>query len=262
MDRDILPARPLLQTLSRLVARAMLFAAMTLVPLMAGLAPAHAENLSFAGTWDTQTDKGLQYDMVLKQHGNQVSGTFVERDNGTKGQITGSVSDNVLEFHWTEGEFSGDGQFALSADGTSFTGVYNADDNPKLTAPYQHGKWTGTRTSNNTGLAGGVADFSGFLSVESDKGWQYVFTIVQNGASVHATYIAANGGGIKDEGTMIGKVTGHTLKFRWQQGEFTGKGEFTLDADGSVTGTYSADPNTKLPPEFLSGTYTGHLATK
>ena len=76
-----------------------------------------------------------------------MNGTYVVQ-NGDRGKISGKVHDNnVLEFKLEQdGGYKGTGQFALSADGNSFTGSYRIDPNKKITDPsYLQGTWSGKR---------------------------------------------------------------------------------------------------------------------
>jgi hypothetical protein len=67
--------------------------------------------------------------------------------DGSKGQISGRVRDGVLEFKWEQdGGYRGTGQFALAADGNSFSGSYRTDPNKKITDPsLLQGIWNGKR---------------------------------------------------------------------------------------------------------------------
>jgi hypothetical protein len=100
----------------------------------------------FTGTWNTKTDKNWTYTITFIQEGRAVTGTYVAQD-GSKGRIRGNYGANILEFTWEQdGGFRGTGQFALAADGNSFSGVYRANPHPKLTDPRSlQGTWTGTR---------------------------------------------------------------------------------------------------------------------
>jgi len=108
--------------------------------------PAPVNHSGFTGAWDSRTDKGWTYAITLRQDGRNVSGSYVAQ-NGDKGKISGRVKDNVLEFKWEQdGGFKGTGQFALAADGNSFSGVYTSEPNKKITDPrYLQGTWNGTR---------------------------------------------------------------------------------------------------------------------
>jgi len=101
---------------------------------------------TFTGTWDTRTDKNWTYVITFDQDGRSVSGKYVAQ-NGDRGKISGKVKDGVLEFKWEQdGGFKGNGQFALSSDGRSFSGIYTAEPNKKLTDPrLLQGSWSGTR---------------------------------------------------------------------------------------------------------------------
>jgi hypothetical protein len=229
---------------------------MVAATVVLGASSGIAVELSFQGSWDTKTDKNWDYKMDLVEQGDQVSGGYVAAQDGSHGQINGIVKDGVLRFNWVQGEFRGKGQFALSADGNSFSGVYQAEDNPKLGANFLTGKWTGVR---HVDLGSGGVDFSGSWLSQTDKGWTYRFIVAQEGNSVTGTYEAFDTADhAQGTGSIRGKVEGRVLKFKWQQGEFHGTGEFSLDDSGrAFTGVYAADPNPKLAPEFLQGTWSG-----
>jgi hypothetical protein len=105
-----------------------------------------AKQATFSGTWDTRTDKNWSYVITFTQDGRNVSGRYVAQD-GSKGQISGRVRDGVLEFKWEQdGGYRGTGQFALAADGNSFSGSYRTDPNKKITDPsLLQGIWNGKR---------------------------------------------------------------------------------------------------------------------
>ncbi len=96
---------------------------------------------SFAGTWDT--DYG---NMVLTVNGDKVTGTYDDHE----GMINGTVSDNKLTGTWTQAptrappDDAGDFVFTLSADGSSFQGLwrYGYSDDP---GKKYDGFWYGTR---------------------------------------------------------------------------------------------------------------------
>jgi hypothetical protein len=225
---------------------AALFAAFAVSALIAApVTPAAAATASFAGKWDTITDKNWTYTLDLEQDGKHVTGDYVAMDGGT-GEIDGFVKGSVLKFNWTQGEFEGTGQFAMNADGDSFTGVYQADQNDKLPPEFLQGKWTGTRQK--------PGNFGGVWDTKTDKNWTYVITLIQKGKNVNGTYVAQDGG----TGEIDGKVSGKVLQFDWEQGEFKGTGQFSLAANGKTfTGVYQAEPNAKLGPEYLQGTWSG-----
>jgi hypothetical protein len=100
---------------------------------------------SYSGTWGTRTDKNWTYMVTLKANGAAVTGTYVAQ-NGGRGQINGTVNGGVLQFKWTQdGGFAGTGQFALAADGNSFSGTYQADPHDQLSLEYRNGFWVGFR---------------------------------------------------------------------------------------------------------------------
>ncbi|MBV9470284.1 MAG: hypothetical protein JOZ57_13690, partial [Abitibacteriaceae bacterium] len=78
---------------------------------------------TFDGVWFT--DFG---EMHLTQQGNQVSGTY-DYDGG---KLTGTVTDSVLRFQWTQTGGKGSGRFLLAADGKSFNGYWYRGADPAL----------------------------------------------------------------------------------------------------------------------------------
>ncbi len=88
---------------------------------------------TFDGVWFT--DFG---EMHLTQQGNQVSGTY-DYDGG---KLTGTVTDSVLRFQWTQAGGKGSGRFLLAADGKSFKGYWYRGADPALADQV----WNGTRS--------------------------------------------------------------------------------------------------------------------
>jgi CubicO group peptidase (beta-lactamase class C family) len=124
--------------------------------------------LNFAGSWSTSTDKGgWLYDLTMTQTGTNVTGNYTVTtagdQQGTKGQITGTVSGSTLSLKWTQdykttpNAFTGTAQFTLCADGNHFAGPYQSTGGPSaslLTPDLLIGTWIGTRK----GTAAGVQD--------------------------------------------------------------------------------------------------------
>jgi hypothetical protein len=98
---------------------------------------------TFTGRWNAEA-QGSAYTFNLTQTGDNVSGAYVGGDgpNGSQGQITGTLTGNVLRFQWwqTDG-VRGMGKFTLSADGSAFTGSYTLGSNPDVA----EGSWNGRR---------------------------------------------------------------------------------------------------------------------
>jgi hypothetical protein len=88
---------------------------------------------TFGGTWFT--DFG---EMHLTQQGNQVTGTY-DYDGG---KITGTVTDNVLRFQWTQNGGNGSGRFMLGPGGKTFNGFWYRGDDPAAA----NNTWNGTRS--------------------------------------------------------------------------------------------------------------------
>jgi len=164
----------------------MRFAAFAVFFLAATAPIALAAESSYAGTWDTKTDKGWRYEITFFQKGSQVSGTYVVQ-NGDKGRINGVVNGDVLQFNWQQdGGYTGTGQFAIAPDGNAFQGVYRSDDHPNLeNSSLLQGTWSGTRRPST--------DFSGIWDTRTDKGWSYEITFFQKGSQVSGTYVVQNG---------------------------------------------------------------------
>jgi hypothetical protein len=95
-------------------------------PLLASTVPASScgtpasATPTFTGTWNTTFGS-----MTLTQTGNQVTGTYVDCSNPAA-TISGTVAGSVLDGTWTEPCHNAQGliHFVLSADGSSFTGLW------------------------------------------------------------------------------------------------------------------------------------------
>jgi CubicO group peptidase (beta-lactamase class C family) len=136
----------------------------------AAVGPTHAQ--TFAGSWSTSTDKvGWFYDMTLTQTGANVTGNYTVTtagdQQGTKGDIKGTVSGSTLKLTWNQetrkqgqvqaNAFTGTAEFTLCADNNHFMGTYTATGGPalpSLTKDLLAGTWIGTKK----GTAPGVQD--------------------------------------------------------------------------------------------------------
>jgi hypothetical protein len=99
------------------------------------------------------------------------------------------------------------------------------------------------------------ADFSGSWDTNTDKGWSYQIEMTQKGDRVTGTWVAVNDG---SRGQLSGRVNGGQLQFVWKQGEFTGTAQFSMADDGnSFTGVYETEEHPSLPPEYLTGVWSG-----
>ena len=95
-------------------------------PLLASTVPASScgtatsATPTFTGTWNTNFGP-----MTLTQTGNQVTGTYADCPNNGA-TISGVVAGSVLDGTWTEPCHNSHGliHFVLSADGSSFTGLW------------------------------------------------------------------------------------------------------------------------------------------
>lgn len=92
---------------------------------------------NFTGVWSTTF--GI---MRLRQSGRHVSGTYTYSD----GVIDGYVTNGTLKLHWLERDTNGKGpgEFVLSEDGDSFSGIWAYDETVENTS-----SWTGKRLSRD-----------------------------------------------------------------------------------------------------------------
>jgi hypothetical protein len=134
-------------------------------------------SFNFTGTWNTVTGKGKKIVITLRHDRsnsnivtgyytmNGLTGSYKPSDSSINGfvkvswraepvlqnlsPITGSVTDNVLRFTWSQDDHRhGAGRFTLSADGQSFEGTFSLTENPDDTSG---GTWNGTRAPNFAG---------------------------------------------------------------------------------------------------------------
>jgi hypothetical protein len=129
----------------------------------------------FTGTWNTVTGKGKKIVITLEQNRhnivsgyygvNGLTGSYKSSDSSINGfvnvswraepvlqnlsSITGTVTNNVLRFTWTQDDRRhGAGRITLSSDGESFEGTYSMTENPDDTSG---GTWKGTRQHSFAG---------------------------------------------------------------------------------------------------------------
>lgn len=202
----------------------------------------------FGGVWESKTDKNWTYTLDLEQDGNEVEGTYVSQD-GSTGEITGTVKGRVLRFEWDHenGRFTGTGQFKISSDGETFSGVYDTDETAKLAPEFLQGTWSGKRK--------GPVNFGGTWDTKTDKNWTYVITLKQKGDNVTGGYVAQNG----SKGSIAGHADGKVLEFDWTTEDgFEGTGTFTLSKNGDkFRGEYDTEPDSRLDANLLTGTWDG-----
>ena len=84
---------------------------------------------NFCGNWTTGVGQfHAPRNLTLSQSGNSVTGSYVRTGNDGRtytGNIdNGVVTGNVLKFHWTDGQDSGEGTFEMAANGQGFGGSY------------------------------------------------------------------------------------------------------------------------------------------
>lgn len=100
-----------------------------------------ASSGSFGGTWTSGWGK-----MVLTQSGSRVTGAYEH----SGGKLEGDVgADGKLRFRWSQAKGNhGIGEFALSADGKTFTGTWHYTDKDGAVLSGAGGTWAGSRAGN------------------------------------------------------------------------------------------------------------------
>lgn len=189
----------------------------------------------FTGKWNT--DFG---EMVLKQDGDKLTGTYYGQD----GNITGTVSGDTATGTWSESPSfqppwkAGDFIFTLSGDGTAIKGKWRWG-----TCGWD-GDIRGTRKdqSVNPLPPGPVQPVpSGAWTGKWDTGHNGLMTLTQTGNSVTGVYE-------HEGGRITGIVSGNVFTGTWSEApsyrppDDAGDMEFTLAADGkSFTGRWRYD---------------------
>lgn len=107
----------------------MRFCLPTLALICAGAAAVAADPPTFVGTWSTTYGQ-----MTLAEQNGTLSGSY-----GGRNGISGTVRDGKFVFTYFEPGVTGEGEFALSADGQSFAGRWR----PAGSANWSN--WTGKR---------------------------------------------------------------------------------------------------------------------
>lgn len=96
--------------------------------------PPPPAQLDVSGRWRTTLGR-----MTLRQTGNEITGTYFNRETGVYGTITGTLQNRRLRGRWTEQTRTGRLIFDFAANGNSFTGKYGRGNaEPNLT-------WNGAR---------------------------------------------------------------------------------------------------------------------
>jgi hypothetical protein len=102
----------------------------------------------FTGKWRVVANGGAwSYDMSLTQDGGTVAGSYVVVGTGGRGNITGRLDGNTLNFTWVDATgYAGTGRLTLPDGGGSFDGTYQVTFIPEgLTADLLQGTWRGQR---------------------------------------------------------------------------------------------------------------------
>lgn len=179
------------------------------------LCAAPAVALDCSGTW--QTTYG---ELVLRQHGDRVTGTYY---NGGA-TIAGTLDGSCLSFTYDETTARGEGKFTFADDGQSFTGTWRAAG----TADWS--RWDGTR-GTATIAAPAATGFAGVFSTSYG-----MMRLQRDGNRVSGLYAYS------DSSSLSGTVSGSKLTFRYTEPDVCGEGWFELSADGnSFAGKWKAD---------------------
>jgi hypothetical protein len=183
--------------------------------------------------------------MKIKQTGATVTARYGSAQTNT---ITGTVTGKVLRGTWKEGTSTGNLRFNMSADDSSFTGVYGDGAEPPTHdwggknvshAPQPAPGATTTASTPKTTSSPKAVEPASFAGVwTTDYG---VMKIKQAGAAITARY------GTAQTNTITGTVTGRTLRGKWKEGSSSGNVRFTISTDGTkFKGVYGdgAEPPT------------------
>ena len=108
-------------------------------------APAPPMGLSgWSGTWNTRTDSGGHFELVLRQNGQQIAGTFRDLNGNVQynGTLTGHLSGGRLTFTYIQPKTKGggNGTFALTNNGQGISGSGTHDGKKTF-------KWWGARAN-------------------------------------------------------------------------------------------------------------------
>lgn len=164
---------------------------------VATAAATDARPVGFAGSWQTTFGP-----MMLTVDAARATGTY-----GAGNTIEGEIAGDRLDFHYREPSEEGAGFFERRGD--SFAGMYRVEGGEADAV------WRGTRT---------VPEPRGF-----DGLWDTSFgrmRLVREGDAVNGTYDGAG------HSTIVGRLEGGRLVFRYQEPKIGGEGWFELDPDG------------------------------
>ncbi len=193
-------------------------------------------SVSFSGTWKTIAGGTHQYTVILKQVGNEMTGSY---SPGNGKIFDGVVSGNKVTFKWTQdGGYEGTGEFTMDQDGKGFKGSSTALKPKEFT-----NTWNTYEPE--------VASFAGNWETISDGQNSISLTVVQTGNKVTGLYPSKNG---KIEGTVVGQV----LRFKWESDGGSGSGRFVMNESGfSFSGTYNRGDDPDEVEATWNGTHKG-----
>jgi hypothetical protein len=106
-------------------------------------APAAASAADWVGRWDTTTDQGGHFELVLTQDGDAITGVFRDLNGNPQynGTLIGTLSGKTLKYRFTQLKAAGLGEFSIANAGQAISGEGRMNDADKT-----HFAWWGFKT--------------------------------------------------------------------------------------------------------------------
>jgi len=187
--------------------------------------------VSWTGVWNG-TDWNMT--MTLIQINGSVSGMYLEEENATSGNVSGTVSNGGynLTGTWSEENASGLLELTLAKSQDHFTGWWTFDN--------QTGPWNGVRSPGPAIVSSTPAPVVSWTGVWNDVDWNMTMTLAQTNGSVSGTYLEENATSGKISGTV--SSGGYNLTGTWSEGAKNGPFELTMaKSQDHFTGWYMSD---------------------
>ena len=206
-----------------------------------------------SGTWiaDITTNKEKVFkkipakiEFTIEQEGNRISGVNSDYNLKVTGTLNGSRIDFHVEPHRINNFQKQQGVWEISPDGTKLDGSW------KIVNMAAAGQWnmsragvptvTGTSiaTENSTRTRPTSRDLTGTYYSQISGSYKHdnvrSLSIEQNGDRI-------TGQSPGKEWEIEGVVEGSTVRFKWFNKSNKGKGKFSIDARGNLTGEYHGD---------------------
>ncbi|WP_440950632.1 hypothetical protein [Methanosphaerula subterraneus] len=211
-------------------------------PAAVSSTPSPSPTVSWTGVWN---DTAWNMTMTLIQINGSVSGTYLEEENATSGNVSGTVSNGGynLTGTWSEENASGSLELTMAKSQDHFTGGWTIDN--------QTGPWNGVRSPAPAIVSSTPAPAVSWTGVWNDVDWNMTMTLAQTNGSVSGTYL-------EEENATLGNVSGtvsnggYTLTGTWSEGAKNGPFELTMAKSQDhftgwcMSGNQSADM-TKYP---------------